>query len=386
MTRSRIAAALAACLLVPLAAQAQSANAAVAPGSPTADRLPIYEIDPTWPPTLPNDWILGDIRGLFVDDKDHLWVIHMPSSLTPQEIGAAVKPPIADCCFPAPPVLELDAEGKVLRTWGGPGAGYTWYDQEHGIYVDHNGFVWTGTSNGMHVMKFTQDGKHVLTIGTPGVNKGSNDPDHLGGPANFYVEPKTNELFIADGYINKRVVVYDAATGKYKRHWGAYGKVPNDTEKYQYPVRVSDPPQQYSTLHGLVGSKDGLIYVSDRRGNRIQVFRQNGEFLMEKFVRPETGGSGSGFSLQFSRDPEQSILYLMDGTNQRVWMLRRKDLAILDRFGKPGRQAGEFIRAHMIAIDSKNRMYTGEAGNGRRMQRWILKGTRPAATVQPPPQ
>ncbi len=386
MTPATVIAALAACLFVPLAAQAQSATAAVAPGSPTADRLPIYEIDPTWPPTLPNDWILGDIRGLFVDDQDHLWVIHMPSSLTPQEIGAAVKPPIADCCFPAPPVLELDAEGKVLRTWGGPGEGYTWYDQEHGIYIDHNNFVWTGTSNGMHVMKFTRDGKHVLTIGTPGVNKGSNDPDHLGGPANFYVEPKTNELFIADGYINKRVVVYDAATGKYKRPWGAYGKVPNDTEKYQYPVRVTDPPQQYSTLHGLVGSKDGLIYVSDRRGNRIQVFRQNGEFLMEKFVRPETGGSGSGFSLQFSRDAEQSILYLMDGTNQRVWMLRRKDLAILDRFGKPGRQAGEFIRAHMIAIDSKNRMYTGEAGNGRRMQRWILKGTRPAASVTPPKQ
>ena len=263
-----------------------------APGSPTAERLPIYEVDPSWPPTLPNDWILGDIRGLFVDDRDHLWVIHMPSSLTPQEIGAAVKPPIADCCIPAPPVLELDPEGKVLRTWGGPGDGYTWFDQEHGIYIDHNGFVWTGTSNGMHVMKFTQDGKHVLTIGEPGVNKGSNDPDHLGGPANFYVDPKTNELFIADGYINKRVVVYDAATGKYKRHWGAYGKRPDDTEKYKYPVNPANPPQQYSTLHGLVGSKDGLIYVSDRRGNRIQVFRQNGEYLMERFVRPETGGVG----------------------------------------------------------------------------------------------
>jgi len=368
--------ALAVCLLSPAFVGAQGANAKVAPGSPTADNLPIYVVDPTWPPTLPNDWILGDIRGLFSDDNDHLWIIHMPSSLTPQEIGAAVKPPIADCCIPAPPVLELDAEGKFLRAWGGPGDGHTWFDQEHGIYIDHNGFVWMGTSNGMHVM----------TIGEPGVNKGSNDPDHLGGPANFYVEPKTNELFIADGYINKRVVVYDAATGKYLRHWGAYGKTPDDTVKYQYPVKVNDPPQQYSTLHGLVGTKDGLIYVSDRRGNRIQVFRQNGEYLMEKFVRPETGGSGSGFSLQVSRDPEQSILYLIDGTNQRVWMLRRKDLAILDRFGKPGRQAGEFIRAHMIAIDSQNRMYTGEAGNGRRIQRWILKGTRPATSVTPPGQ
>ena len=384
MTSARTFAALVAGLLLPLVANAQGAIAKADPKSPTAERLPIYEIDPTWPPTLPNDWILGDIRGLFVDDRDHLWVIHMPSSLTDQEIGAAVKPPIADCCIPAPPVLELDPEGKVIKAWGGPGDGYTWFNQEHGIYIDHNGFVWMGTSNGMHVMKFTQDGKHLMTIGEPGVNKGSNDPDHLGGPANFYVEPKTNELFIADGYINKRVVVFDAATGKYKRHWGAYGKVPDDTQKYAYPVKLDNPPQQYSTLHGLVGSKDGLIYVSDRRGNRIQVFRQNGEYLMERFVRPETGGSGSGFSLQFSRDAEQSLLYLIDGTNQRVWILRRKDLAILDRFGKPGRQAGEFIRAHMVAIDSKSRMYTGEAGNGRRMQRWILKGTRPASSVKPP--
>ena len=283
-----------------------------------------------------------------------------------------------------PPVLELDPEGKVLRTWGGPGEGYTWYDQEHGIYIDHNGFVWTGTSNGFHVMKFTQDGEHVMTIGEPGVNKESDDPDHLGRPANFYVEPKTNEIFIADGYRNKRVVVYDAATGKYLRHWGAYGKPPDDDYKYEYPVKVDDPPPQFSTVHGIAGTKDGLIYVADRRGSRIQVFRQNGEYLMERFVRPETGRSGTGFSLQLSRDPEQSLLYLMDGTNQRVWILRRKDLKILDRFGKPGRQAGEFIRAHMISIDSKNRMYTGEAGNGRRIQRWILKGTKPAASVEPP--
>jgi hypothetical protein len=145
-------------LLLPVVVAAQGARAKPDPGSPTAERLPIYELDPTWPPTLPNDWILGDIRGLFVDDNDHLWVIHMPSSLTPQEIGAAVKPPIADCCVPAPPVLELDAEGKVLRAWGGPGDRYTWFDQEHGIYIDHVGFVWMGTSNGMHVMKFSQDG------------------------------------------------------------------------------------------------------------------------------------------------------------------------------------------------------------------------------------
>jgi hypothetical protein len=262
--------------------------------------------------------------------------------------------------------------------------GYTWARSEHGIYIDHNGLVWTGTSGGMHVMKFTQDGKHVLTIGEPNVNKGSNDPDHLGGPANFYVEPETNEIFIADGYRNRRVVVYDAATGQYKRHWGAYGKRPDDDYTYEYPVDPNNPPLQYATLHGIAGSKDGLIYVADRRGSRIQVFRQNGEYLMERFVRPETGGSGTGFTLQFSRDPQQSILYLADGTNQRVWLLRRSDLKILDRFGRPGRNAGQFLRTHMIAIDSQNRMYVGEAGNGRRIQRFILAGTKPAASTQPP--
>jgi hypothetical protein len=346
------------------------AEAARQAREPSVATVPEWEVDPAWPPTLPNDWILGDNRGLFVDEDDHLWVIHMPSSLTPQEIGAALDPPIADCCFPAPPVLELDPDGNVLQAWGGPGEGYTWFSQEHGIYIDHNGFVWLGTSDGFHVMKFTRDGRHVLTIGEPGVNRGSNDPTNLGGPANFFVDPSTNELFVADGYINRRVVVFDAATGAYRRHWGAYGRPPDDGYRYEYPVRPDDLPQQYSTVHGIVGSADGLVYVSDRRGNRIQVFRQSGEYLMERFVLPQTGGSGSGFSLALSRDPLQSILYLIDGTNERVWMLRRSDLEILGRFGRPGRQAGEFIRAHMVVLDSRGYLYTGEAGNGRRMQRW----------------
>ena len=250
----------------------------------------------------------------------------------------------------------------MVQAWGGPGPGYSWFDQEHGIYLDHNGFVWMGTSNGMHVMKFTKDGKHVLTIGEPGVNQGAATI-----PITWAARPTSTSSRRPTSCSSPMATSTSAwwsttpAPASISRHWGAYGKRPTDTENYDYPVKVASPPQEYSTLHGLVGTKDGLIYVSDRRGNRIQVFRQNGEYLMEKFVRPETGGSGSGFSLQVSRDPEQSILYLMDGTNMRVWILRRKDLAILDRFGKPGRQAGEFIRAHMIAIDSQNRMYTGRS-------------------------
>ena len=337
-----------------------------------ADGIPVYEVDSSWPPELPNNWILGDVRGLFMDDQDHLWVLHMPSSLTNREIGAALG--ISECCIQAPPVLELDPQGKVVQSWGGPGEGYVWSERAHGIYLDHNGFVWSGTSGQNHVMKFTRDGRHVLTIGEPDVNMGSNDPTHLGGPANFYVEPETNEIFIADGYGNRRVVVFDAETGEYLRHWGAYGERPDDDYTYEYPVDPNNPPLQFSTVHGIVGSNDGLIYVADRRGNRIQVFRQNGEYLVERFVRPETGGSGTAFALALSRDPQQRFLALIDGTNNKVWILRRSDLEILSNFGRTGRQIGQFIRAHMVQFDSQGNLYTGEAGDGKRLQKFALRG------------
>jgi len=357
-------------LLVVAAGACSPAPAAVADGM-----MPVYEVDGTWPPELPNNWILGDVRGLFMDERDHLWVIHMPSSLTSQEIGAALDPPIAECCVPAPPVLELDPQGNVVQAWGGPGEGYVWPNQEHGIFLDHNGFIWVGTSTQNHVMKFTRDGRHVLTIGEADVNRGSNDPDHLGGPAAFHVDPETNEIFIADGYRNRRVIVFDAETGQYRRHWGAYGEPPEDD--YRYPPRGADQPtpRQYSTVHGLVGSHDKLIYVSDRRGNRVQVFRQSGEYLMERLVAPETLGSGSGFSLALSRDPGQRFLYLIDGTNNKVWILERESLEILGSFGRTGRQLGQFIRAHMVVLDSQGNLYTGEAGNGRRLQRFNLAGS-----------
>ena len=341
------------------------------------DGIPAYEVDPSWPPELPNNWILGDVRGLFIEEEnDHLWVLHMPSSLTEnRELGAATDPPYAECCISAPPVLELDPQGQVVQAWGGPGEGYVWPEgSQHGIFLDHNDFIWIGTSSVNHVVKFTRDGSHVLTIGEPGVDMGSNDPTHLSGPANFYVEPETNEIFIADGYGNRRVVVFDAETGEYRRHWGAYGEQPDDEYTYEYPVDPTDPPLQYSTVHGIVGSNDGLIYVADRQGNRVQVFRQDGEYLMERFVRPETGGSGTGFSLALSRDPEQRFIYLIDGTNNKVWILGRGDLEILNSFGRTGRQISQFIRAHMVQLDSHGNVYTGEAGNGKRLQKFSFRG------------
>src|SRR6185369_2529744 len=196
-----------------------------------AVQAPRFEVDPMWPKPLPNHWVMGNTIGVSVDASDHVWIIHRAGSLEAKEIYAVTNPPGATCCLPAPPVLEFDEEGNLIGHWGGPGEGYEWPDSNHGITVDYKGNVWIG-GNGrgadpakFHdnmVLKFTQQGKFLMQIGHAGKSQGSNDTDNLKGPAKMIIDPKTNELYVADGYGNKRVVVYDADSGKYKRHWGAY--------------------------------------------------------------------------------------------------------------------------------------------------------------------
>ena len=247
---------------------------------------PTFTIDPAWPTELPNKWILGSITGVFVDSRDHVWITHLPETLTEEETSVEQNPPIGTCCVAAPTVLELDAQGKLVQGWGkGDKDNPTdWPRNPHGIFVDHNDFVWVGTHMHHRVMKFTREGKLVMTIGQYDKNAGSNDTTLLGGPSGIWVDPKTNEVFISDGYRNRRVVVFDA-NGKYLRHWGAYGEKPDDTEKFDPKTMASGAlPKQFSTPHGITGSNDGKIYVADRRGNRIQVFEQSGKFVAEKVI------------------------------------------------------------------------------------------------------
>jgi sugar lactone lactonase YvrE len=335
------------------------------------DVVPRLEVDPGWPQTLPNNWIMGQPLGIHVDSHDHIWVVQNPSTL-PEEVGAIQKPPIAECCFPAPPVLEFDVDGKVVQAWGDK---YVWPGEDknkHGIFVDHNFNVWIGTSDGFHVQKFTRDGRHLLTIGDPLKPGDSNDPDHLNGPAGLWVDPNANELYIGDGYRNRRVVVFNADTGKYVRHWGAYGRRPDDGVKAGPRNADSPPSSQFGNPHGVKGSRDGLIYVADRPNSRIQVFRPNGEFITERNVAPGTLASGGAFDVGLSPDPQQQFLYVADGTNNKVRILRRKDLVVLGEFGRGGRQAGQFIRVHNLAVDSKGNVYTAEA-LGRRVQKFALR-------------
>jgi hypothetical protein len=246
----------------------------------TAD-TPKFQIDPSWPKTLPNQWILGRSAASFVDAQDHIWISQRPGSLDARE-KTRLDTPNVKCCKPAPSVIEFDQEGNVVQAWGGPGDGYNWPANEHGMFVDHNNFVWiagNGMTDGM-VLKFTRTGKFVLQIGKSGPMTDSKDTTQLGRAADMVVDPATNELFVADGYFNHRVIVFDAATGAFKRMWGAYGKPPTD-DKLTYDPKAPPAQQFANPVHGIRLTKDGLVFVSDRGNNRAQVFRKDGTFVRE---------------------------------------------------------------------------------------------------------
>ncbi|MEO8103296.1 MAG: hypothetical protein ABI790_12260 [Betaproteobacteria bacterium] len=341
------------------------------------DAVPSFRVDPAWPQPLPHNWILGQVSGVATDAEDHVWVLQRPASLSADERGATTSPPLSKCCVPAPPVLEFDAKGALLRAWGGRGKGYDWPASEHGIHVDHQGFVWI-TANGPNdgqILKFTRDGKFVLQIGKIGRQTGSADITRLGQPAAVDVDAGTNEIYVADGYSNRRVIVFDTATGAYKRHWGAYGKPPLDAGKPDTgrarPPSAAQLRQFGNPVHCVRVSKDGLVYVCDRLNNRLQVFRRDGSFVKEFSIEPNTAGNGSVWDIVLSRDAQQRFLFLADGRNNQVLTLMRDTGAVLAQLGRPGRYAGEFHWVHDLAIDSGGNLYAGEVDNGKRVQRFV---------------
>jgi DNA-binding beta-propeller fold protein YncE len=372
---------------------------------------PRFEVDPLWPKPLPNHWILGQTIGVSVDAQDHIWIIHRAGSLEPGEVHATTTPRTAQCCAPAPPILAFDQDGNVIGHWGGPGAGYDWPESNHGITLDYKGNVWIGGNgrgqppggargqttgrgqpgaldesqtagvqgyfNDSTVLKFTQDGKFLMQIGRRGQSRGSNDTDNLRLPAKTFVDRMANEVFVADGYGNHRVIVYDADTGRYKRHWGAYGHKPDDVNPGNYDPNAPPAQQFRNPVHCAELSTDRLLYVCDRVNDRIQVFKPDGTFVQETFINKETLGSGSVWDIAFSRDAQQTYLYLADGENDRVHILDRRSLELLTTFGEGGRQPGEFYGVHSIATDSKGNVFTTETYRGQRVQKFTYKGLAP---------
>ena len=340
-------------------------------------QAPRFEVDPLWPKPLPNNWLLGWTIGVWVDEQDYVWVIHRGAGgLNKNEIGAEINPPIAECCRTAPPVLVFDPDGNLVRAWGGPGPGYEWPQSNHGIHVDYKGNVWIG-GNGekdAQILKFTKDGKFLLQVGHFGKNGGSNDPENFGRPAKIWVDPKTNEAYVADGYLNKRVAVIDADTGKMKRYWGAYGNKPDDTSLGPYDPKAPPAQQFRNPVHCIERANDGLVYVCDRQNDRLQVFQPDGTFVKEAFFAKNTLGAGSVWDIAFSKDPAQKFLMLADGQNERVRVILRETLEELASFGDGGRQPGQFYGVHSIASDSKGNLYTTETYEGKRVQKFVYKG------------
>jgi DNA-binding beta-propeller fold protein YncE len=384
-------------------------HAAVEAAAPAAPR---FEVDPLWPKPLPNHWLLGQTIGVSVDAQDHVWIIHRGGSLEPGEQHATTTPQTAMCCAPAPPILEFDQAGNLVGHWGGAGQGYDWPDSNHGVTVDYKGNVWIGGNgrgtppggrgrggrgagrseqvlneeqtggvqgyfNDAMVLKFTHDGKFLMQIGKPGQSKGSNDVENLRLPAKTFIDRETNEVYVSDGYGNHRVIVFDADTGKYKRHWGAYGHRPEDVDLGRYDPNAPPPQQFRNPVHCAELSVDRLLYVCDRVNDRLQVFKPDGTFVKEKFFEKQTLGSGSVWDVAFSKDAQQKYIYLADGENDRVHIIDRESLEVLTTFGEGGRQPGEFYGVHSIAVDSKGNIYTTETYRGQRVQKFVYKGIGP---------
>ncbi len=337
---------------------------------------PTFLVDPYWPKPLPNQWILGRTIGVDVDARDHVFIVHrdqdeMFGGIT--EIG--LKLGVSECCTPAPPILEFDPAGNLVNAWGGPGEGFTWPASNHGIEVAPNGNVWIGGNGGgdSHVLVFTGDGKFVAQYGEPGNAPDSNSTTHFSQVAELEIVAADNEVYLADGYGNKRIAVIDLNTGAFKRYWGAYGNKPTD-ERQTYTPGEPLAQQFRGPVHCATPSNDGLIYVCDRGTDRIQVFRKDGTFVNEVQVAPATLAQGSTWDIDFSKDPEQKYLYLADGQNFKVYILDRKSMEVLTSFGHGGRGPGQWYAPHSLATDSMGNIFTTETYEGKRVQKFVYQG------------
>ena len=329
--------------------------------------LPMFEVDPSWP-KVPTKWKLGDVSSIAIDAQGNSWVLHRPRTLKPDQAAMA-----------APPILVFDPAGNFIKAWGGAGAGYEWVEREHGIHIDYKGFVWLGGNNcpglklpGLkpvaddQLLKFTPDGKLLVQIGGSNQSKGNADTKNVHRAADVWVHPQTNEAFVADGYGNHRVVVFDADSGAFKRMWGAFANAPVDDdhcEDVPKPNFVDAAgPQNFSIVHAIRVANDGMVYVADRENRRVQMFTNDGKFV-KQLVKTRTPFARN---LALSPEPEQQFLYVGDG--KEISIVNRKTLEIAGSIQGPGMLGG----GHQIATDAKGNIYVAATGNG--MQKLTFKG------------
>jgi DNA-binding beta-propeller fold protein YncE len=370
-----------------------------------ARQVPLFQAEPGFF-KIPNNWVTGQGSAVGVDKHDNVWIIHRPRYIPAEKRANA-----------APPVLEFDSTGKFIKAWGGPSDQYDWPDQEHSVYPDPDDNIWISGSarpalagpgdrvlrSDNMLLKFDNNGKFIMQIGKRDTSTGDDDTKNVYSATDLYVYPKTGEIFVSDGYINKRVIVFDKNTGAFKRMWGAFGNVPKDspdmlklarTPPAPRPARAAAPadgaapaargnaapappcctdpgPQQFvGAVHGIKVANDGMVYVCDRSANRVQSFSNDGKFVKQLLVHGPAG-------LALSPDPQQQFLYVVDMGGSKIVVVDRKSLEILYQFGSKGSAPGEFQGVHMISIDSKGNLYTAEAEPGNRYQKFAFKGLGP---------
>jgi hypothetical protein len=329
-----------------------------------AQGMPQFEVDKAWP-KKPAGMKFGDVSSIAIDAQDRAWVLTRPRTLKPEDAKSA-----------APPITIFDSAGNYVRGWGGDGTGYEWPQREHGILIDSKGFVWLGgnscPTNGLpglkpvaddQILKFTQDGKFVMQVGHSNQSKGNADTANFHRPADAQFVQQTNELFVADGYGNHRVVVVDADTGKFKRMWGAFGNKPADSDSCEVlrNTTFEEPGrQQFSIVHAIRVARDGNVYVADRENRRVQKFSADG-----KFIKQLTKGD-TNFALDLAFSPDQKFLYV--GYGKGIAII---DPATLTQVGMI-QPAGILGAGHHIQTDSKGNIYIAQTTSG--MQRLLYKG------------
>ncbi|HEX2932436.1 MAG TPA: hypothetical protein VHV54_22095, partial [Candidatus Binatia bacterium] len=335
--------------------------------------VPTFEIDSSWP-KVPEKWKLGDVSSIAIDAQGNAWVLHRPRTLKPDQAAMA-----------APPIIVFDPAGSFIKAWGGAGSGYEWVEREHGIHIDYKGFVWLGGNHcpglklpGLkpvaddQLLKFTQDGKFVMQIGASNQSKGNADTKNVHRAADVWVHPQANEVFVADGYGNHRVIVFDADSGAFKRMWGAFANTPVDDDHCENVPKpnFADPagPQNFSIVHAIRVAGDGTVYVADRENRRVQMFTHDGKFL-KQVVKTDTPFARN---LALSPDAAQHFLYV--GNGKDISIVDRKTLEIVGSIQGPGMLGG----GHQIATDAKGNIYVAATGNG--MQKLTFKGMSPLAS------
>jgi len=371
--------------------------------------VPLLEVDALWPEPLEYPTILGPVSGVTVAPDGNILIVTITSL---DQFSAAneinVDTGTGECCTPTQSVLEFAADGSLVRQWGNPNQGYPWPARAHGIGVDPEGNVWIGggwyqpaPAGGRggrgrgadpnappptppapvydtQIHKFSRTGEHLATIGEAVAQPSSSSTNSFGGPADFSFDAEAGEVYVADGYVNHRVVVLDVATGALKRSWGAYGNTPDDAP--QGPYDPSAPPsQQFRTVTCAELSNDGLVYVCDQGNDRIQVFEKDGTFVQEMVIKGATRGAGTVRDIAFSSDADQRWLYVTDGMNERVHILFRPTLTLKTSFGIGGRYPGHFRQLGGIAVDAEGNVFTAEDGQGRRVQKFRNIGVGPVA-------